>query len=441
MSEPPEPVQPQPPATAPPHPAEPHTLLGDIHASTLALRKRLSSAHAFRDRGIAILAAVGLSILAVLAVLPIARPGYAEMTERLATIGALTFLIAAPGYWLGLGHRSVAIAAAIVLTLYASTAWLGGGGRVNDLFVVARVLAFLIFGLAGFNLVFVLEEMIYDAHRLLPHRRRGWLALPLILDVAVCVALPVWWRHGGLYLPTLWIGAMITSAILASWWFIRLVNRLDLRGLVIRELHLFVAGILAACALADAVSYLIALEGGLDTLLVYLVLLGTWVYVSYTTLQRTHLLLRGRNAAPWAAILLAATYAIVAFGQNLFLHDDKNAVAYLFAHRMAYLIAGIWIGIAFYAARGLWRTFRLMGRLRTITPRGRAVAATAAKVAEGVMATERVVEQATRGLYLGLDRALPGQAKAPTRPPPPRGGWVLDEDAQIKVVDDDETNE
>ena len=429
---------------APPQPAQPKpedatsaesSLFGDIHASTLALRKRIASAHAFRDRSVAVLAVAGLAVWAILVIAPVLRPGLAEVTVRLATIGALTFLVAAPGYWLGLGHRSLAIAMAIVLGLYLATALLGRG-RVDDLFGLATVLAFLIFGLAGFNLVFVLEEMIYDAHRLLPHRRHVWLLTPLVLDAALCIALPIWWAFGGPFLPTFWVAALATTLILASWWFIRTVNNVDRRQIVIRELHLFAAGILAASLLTDAVQYIVGIEGGLDTLLVFLVLLGTWVYVSYTTLQRTHLLLQGRNAAPWAAILLAATYAIAAHGQGLFLQSGTGAVQELFSRRMAFMIVGIWVGIAFYAARGLWRAMRLVGQLRTITPRGRAVAGQAARLAQGVLRTERVVEQAARGLYLGLDRALPGTPRAPDPPSAPAGGWVLDEDLHVHTVDE-----
>jgi len=386
---------------------------GDFHASTLALRKRIASAHAFRDHNVAVLAAIGLSVLAVLALAPLARHSLADVTERLTTIGALMFLISAPGYWLGIGHRSLAIAGAIVLALYASTAWIGSGGRVDDLFVLARVLAFLIFALAGFNLVFVFEEIIYDAHRLLPHRRRGWLALPFVLDLALCGFLPWWSRHGGLQLPTFWFAALATTIVLGSWWFIRLTNQLDRRQLVIREMHLFVAGILAAALLADAVQYLVSAEAFISSLLAYVALLATWVYVSYTTLQRTHLLLRGRNAAPWAAILLAATYAIVAHGQGLFLQSGTGAVQERFSPRMA---------------------MGLVGQLRTITPRSRAVADQTARVAKGMLKTEHVVEKATRSLYLGLDRALPGTPKGKEAGPLPRGGWIVDEEGHMTAM-------
>ncbi len=436
-----------PAAPVPDVPDEAHRWRDDIHASTLAVRKRITSAHAFRDRNVAVLFFVGIPVLTLLAMLPLAtqdpvtRAQVASITERLTTVGALSFLIAAPGYWLGLGHRSLAIAGAIVVALYAATAWLGGTGGVNDVFVVARVLAFLIFGLAGFNLVFVLEEMIYDGHRLLPHRRRGWLALPFFLDAALCLFLPWWWGNGGLFLPTFWIAAMITTAMLGSWWFIRLVNQIDLRQIVIRELHLFAAGILAAGLLADAVQYLVDVEGLMPSLLAYGALLATWVYVSYTTLQRTHLLLRGRNAAPWAAILLAATFAIVAHGQELFLKQGTVAVQDLFTQRMDFMIYGVWIAIAFYAVRGVWRALRLVTALRTLTPRGRHVAQQAARVARGVLGTERVVEQATRGLFMGLDRALPGHARGRPMPAAPRDGWELDADAPVAPVPNGEAPE
>lgn len=408
-----------------------------LHASMLALGRRVSNATAFRDRRVAALAIAGLGLWAVFALAPLARPGIAPYTERLTTLGALVFLIAAPGYWLKLGHRSLLVSGLLVGGLYLSTFWIPTGGRLQDLFVLARVLAFFIFGLAGFNLVFVLEETIYDAHRMLPHRHRPFLVLPLLFAAAMAALLPWWAPRGGPVLPTFWIACLVTMGLLASWWIIRLVNDIDRRDLVIRELHLFVAGIMAAAVCADGVVYLTTAEAFISSLLAYVILLGTWLYVSYTTLQRTHLLIRGRNAAPWAAILLAGLYAIAAHGQGMYLATGTEAVQALTEERMAYMVFGIWIGVAFYAARAVWRTFRAVGQLRTITPRSRAAAERVARVAQGVLATERVVEEATRKVYLGIDRALPGAHPVPDQRLP-RAGWELEGEKRVRLVKDGE---
>ncbi|MFO1532273.1 MAG: hypothetical protein ABR562_01020 [Thermoplasmatota archaeon] len=401
---------------------------GDIHAPFLArLRRAGSNPAAFRHRSIFLWALLGMAALAVLVILPFLDRRAAPFTERLATLGALVFLFSAPALWLGLGKRAFLISTTVVLGLYGITGWTGAVFHRGDLFVVAVLLGFAVFGLAGFNLVFVLEEIVYDAHRFLPKRlkTRAWVALPSLAALALATGIP-WWRgHGGPQLEALWVASLSCTALMFAWWTFSLFNRLELAPAIVRELHLFVAGILLAAGLGDALPYLVSSEALVPGLVAYLALLGTWVYVSYTTLQRTHFLLRGRNAAPWVAILLAATYAIVAHAQSLSeVSGNTAAVQDLFAQRMQYMIVGMALGILFYVGRSVWRGLRLLGRSSALTPRGRAVADQAARVAEGMLVTERRVGEATLHLYRALDDALPGKHLAPT---PPRTAWELDE--------------
>jgi hypothetical protein len=399
---------------------------------------------------VALLAFVGLAILGLLALAPaLAGPvpwlgwhgaslatqqNVTQATERLTTIGALVFLLAAPGYWLGLGHRSLAVAAVVVGLVYAGIA--GLGSTQKDLLTIALILAFLVFAVAGFNLVFVLEDLIYAAHRQLPHDRHGLAGAPFFVLLGLCFFLPWWPSHAGLSLPSLWVATMAAAFVLGVWWFIRLVNGLDRRGLVLRELHLLVSGALAAALLADLVGYIVGVESVLPTFLAYVTLLGTWVYASYVTLQRTHSLMPGRGAAPWAALLLAGTYAIVSHLQILYYEQDPlAAVTDVFRYRMAYMIFGIWIGLAFYLGRGLWRSLRAVLQLRTMPAGGRHVAEQAVRMAAGVRATERAMGQAARGLYLGLDRAIPGSRRR--RHP---AGWEVDAEG-VHVIGQDGDDE
>lgn len=403
---------------------------GDVHTPFLArLRRAGANPAAFRNQGILLWAGLGLAVLALLVLLPYLDRRAAPFTERLATLGALVFLFSAPALWMGLRKRSFLISSTFVMALYGVTGWTGAFLRDgDDLFFVAVLLGFAVFGLAGFNLVFVLEEIVYDAHRLNLRRfkGKGWIALPSLAVLALAIGLPWLQARIGVHLPALWFAAIACTVLMAAWWFFAALNRVASAPAILRELHLFVVGILLASALADSVPYLVDAEALIPGLVAYLALLGTWVYVSYTTLQRTHFLLRGRNAAPWVAILLAATYAIVAHAQVLNeAAGETQAVQDLFAQRMQYMVAGVALGIAFYVGRSLWRGLRLLGRSGVLPPLGRVVAERVARMAEGMVVTERNVGKATIGFYRALDRVLPGQRVIRPRPPPV--GWELDE--------------
>src|SRR5207244_4422543 len=118
-------------------------------------------------------------------VLPFTAPRLAPLSQRAATLASLVFLVATPGLVMGMGRRAFLVATVLVLALYGLTAWGGIAFHLEDLFVVAVLMGFAVFSLAGFNLVFVLEEMVYDAHRLLHLRSRAWLALPTLLALAL----------------------------------------------------------------------------------------------------------------------------------------------------------------------------------------------------------------------------------------------------------------
>lgn len=375
----------------------------------------------------------GVLALMALTVVPFVRPGLSPMTERLATLLALLFLLASVGLWFGMRGRAFLVAFVLVALLYGLTAWTSLAFNVEDFFTIALLVSFGVFALAGFNLVFVLEEMVYDAHRTLHLRHPAWALMPTLVVGALALLIPVWRSAGGPRLSALWVASIANLVVLGSWWFIRLVNRLDERT-VLREIHLFVVGITAAAGLADGVRYLHKATGLVPSVVAYVVLLGTWVYVTYTTLQRAHFLMSGKDTLPWLAVLLAASFAILAHAQVLFEVEGVRAVDELVDLRVSYLIAGIWIGIAFYAARSLWRAARLARQRLILRGRAGEMADKAARVAESLLWTERAVEEAAFQVFRRMDEVLPGQSHAPRHV-----GWQIDEE-RLRRLDDEKEN-
>lgn len=366
---------------------------------------------------------LGVAAIGLLAVLPFVTPQYWHTTERLATLASLVFLVAAAGLWLGLGRRAFLVATAFVAVLYAATAWTPLAFPLADFFVVAVVASFMVFGLAGFNLVFVLEEVVYDVHVRLHVRHPLWQTVPTILVLGIAAALPLWEARGGPQFPALWTASLVSSAFLLGWWFIALVNHLR-GGEVLRELHLLVVGALFASGAADAVQLLARLPLFMPSLVAYLVLIGTWVYVTYTTLQRTHFLLKGDNAAPWVAILLGASLAILAHAQVLFAQRGTGAITDLADTRLHYLSIGLWVGIAFYVARSLGRILATARDTAGLGARSRKVAGQAARVAGTIEGTERILKGTADRALRAVDHALPGHsAPPPTKPV----GWEVDD--------------
>lgn len=369
---------------------------------------------------------LGVLAVGVLAVLPFLAPGLSGLTERLANLGALVFLVSAVGLWLGLGGRAFLVAFTLVAVLYAATAWTPLAFPLADFFVVAVVASFMVFALAGFNLVFVLEEVVYDVHVRLHVRHRVWEALPTIVVLGLSFALPLWSERGGPSFPALWSASVASTLVLLGWWFIAVVNRVP-GGTVLRELHLLVVGALLASGAADGIGQLSRLQSLLiPSLVAYLLLIGTWVYVTYTTLQRTHFLLRGEDPAPWVAILLGASLAIVAHAQVLFATEGSRAVTDLVNTRLKYLSLGLWVGVAFYVARSLARILVYVRDTSELSARGQRVAGQAARVAGTIEGTgERALQGAANVVLRGIDHALPG----PSAPPKKPAGWELDDDA------------
>lgn len=380
------------------------------------LRKAGRDPEPFRSRARTWLG-LGAGTLALLAAVPVVAPAWSTLTQRLATLLSLIFLVSAVGLWLGMRARAFAVAAALVVLVYGLTSWTRFAFPLQDFFVVAVLVSFAIFALAGFNLVFVLEEVVYDAHVRVHVAGRAWTLVPTLVCVAVAVGLPLWREQGGPSLPAFWLAAVVGALLLLFWWAVAWANSLN-ETAVLRELHLFVLGALAATALADGVRVagrLRELPTLVPSLFAYAVLIGTWVYVSYTTLQRTHFLLKGENWRPWVAILLGASFAILAHSQVLVEESGAKAVADLVDLRVSYLIAGIWIGIAFYAGRGLMRVVRYV-QAAGLGRRGASIARGAERVAGGLMVPERVLEGAAQAVFKGFDTVLPGQHDPP-RPP------------------------
>lgn len=372
---------------------------------------------AFSRKGTAPYVIAGIVLLGVTILVPYFAPRFATLTDRLATLAALGFLLAAPGLVFRMGRRAFAVAFVLVLGLYALTAWTGFAFGIEDLFVIALITSFAIFTLAGFNLVFVIEEMVFDLHRLFHPRNRAWLALPTAIVFALAIGLP-WWRlHGGPALVYLWIASFASSVLLAGWWSVRLLRPRG-SGEVLRSLHLLAFTVIAATGLADGVVYLKAGEALLPSIVAYVALLGTWVYVSYTTLQRTHFLLRGRDAMPWISLMLSASFAIVAHAQSQVSFEGKSALQSLVGLRVNYMIIGVWIGLAFYGGHSVWVALRAITRTRRLGPRTRAVANQASRVVGGVVTTERLVESVAYRAYERLDRVIPGTSQPPTQPAP-----------------------
>jgi len=149
--------------------------------------------------------------------------------------------------------RAFAAAGAFVLALYALTWWTRLAFPLQDFFVLAVLVSFGVFGLAGFNLVFVLEEVVYDAHVRLHVRHQLWQTVPTLVVLALALGLPLWTQRGGPSLPALWTATLVCSVILLCWWFVAVTSNLR-GGVVLRELHLLVIGALLASGAADAIA-------------------------------------------------------------------------------------------------------------------------------------------------------------------------------------------
>lgn len=385
----------------------------DWHAPLLARLRRAGHHEApFKSAGLLGHAAWGLVAIACVGLAPFVFPEQAGLAVRLATLLALAFLFAAPGLALGMGRRAFVIAGLLVVILYGTTAVLSLPSGIDDLFVVTVVTSFLIFGLAGFNLVFVIEEMVYDVHRLIHLRQPAWQVLPVALAILLILFLPVAKRHLGLAFPALWVGSWAVLVLLGFWWAVSVVRPMPATAL--RELHLLAAGIFLATLLADAIHYLQEASEWVPSVVALFVLLGTWVYVSYTTLQRTHMLLRRQNAAPWLALLLAASFGIVAHSWTLYGLEGHVAVEDLVGQRIGYMVVGVWCAIALLVARGIVRGLDVAKT--SLGRRGARVAAAGERVPEALLKASTGLGEVAVRAYAEMDRVLPGTHRPPRRP-------------------------
>ncbi len=357
----------------------------------------------------------GLLLLAFTALAPFLWPATRALTERLAPLLALTFLLSAFGMWARMGSRAVVVAGVVTLALYGMTAWTRVAFSQHDLFLIAIVVGFLVYALAGFYLVFVLEEVVYDAHRLLHLRQPVWMIAPSVLAVGLAVGLPF---KGLGALPSVWIAALASTVVLGSYWFVRAFNSI-VGARSLQEVHLVVISALAAALLLDGVR---ALGGtGLrSSVVAYLALVGTWVYVSYTTLQRTQFLLRGKNAGPWLAILFSASFAILGHAHLQYQVGGSSALRSLLDLRAGYMVVGILVGIVFLVARAVWRLLAGLRDDARVAAGIRITAGRMARLTESLLRVEVGLGRILLAFFEQIDKALPG-SKA-THPV----GWELD---------------
>lgn len=411
------------------------------HAPVLRrLRSQGHDPRSFSKRRVLPWFLLGGVLLSLLSLGPILFPVANPWVERVATVLALFFFLAAMGFWLRMGNRALGIAAILVVILYAGAA-LTSLLEVRDIFVLTVLVGFFLFTLAGFNLLFILEEVLYDAHRLLHLRSPLWAVLPTILVGAILAALPVLEDVTGQGFGTLRALTPVLAAVLLIGWGVRLAIPQVGVGLT-REVHLLVAGALAGAGLADLIGLLRGTTGLLPSVIGYLSILGTWMYISFTSLQRAQYFLRARDVKPWVTLLLSASFAVLAHTHAQYNVGGERALVDLQGLRVSYLVLGIWLGLAFFVLRGLWRVLLFIRDQREVGRRTRTVAGRLARVTEGLLETEHRVQDATYRVYSGLERFLPG-SRAQTRRPGRRGldrreGAALADEDRDRPVDDSE---
>lgn len=356
---------------------------------------------------------LGGGILVAMAILTAVWPGGGDLIERVATLLSLYFFVVTFGSWAGLGSRSLWVAAFAVALLYG----LSAATRivdVHDLFVVSLIVGLLLFVLAGFSLLFVLEEVIYDAHRLIGARSAWWGVVPVATAVGLAIAVPILdaafgWRPGAV-----WVVAIAATALLALVWVVRGVTGAG--PALTREADLLVAGALAGAALADAVGLMQGTTGFLPSIIAYAALIGTWIYVSLTTLQRAQYFLRGRDVVPWIALLLSSGFAVLAHVHSLYRSTGGAVFPDLVNVRVGYLRIGVWLGLGFFVLRGLWRILLYVRDDSHIATPARRVAGSLARVTEEVLVSERRVERAAVKAFGAFEKMVPGQPRG-TRAP------------------------
>ncbi|MGB0652720.1 MAG: hypothetical protein ACPGQL_05920 [Thermoplasmatota archaeon] len=360
------------------------------------------------------LAAAAIVLLGSIGV-PLLRPDTVEWAVRATTVLSLVCGLAALGLRLRMGGRAFPAATLAVLLIYGATAWIGPLRPlvpIGDLFILTILTSFAFFALAGVLLVFVVEEIVFDLHRVVAARQGVGAAAPLFMFLLLDLLLPIIPAWGGPRLPAALAVSLIATAFLFLLWMARLAWPLP--SLVQREANLLAYGVLLAAALTDGARYLDDVASAVPSVIALLVLVGTWLYVSYTTIHRAHLLLGGRHRLPWLAVMLAGSAAMVSHTWHFYDAAGTAAVTSLASQRTAYLVAGVWLGIAWVSIRALRRLVVAVRDERGMGRTGRTVAARLARLAEWALSFH-LIDRIVGGVLRAMDRLLPGKRQPPER--------------------------
>ncbi len=379
-----------------------------------ARRSGAERSRPFRDGEARLWLWIGAAALVVLAFLPMQWPTSRHLAERLGTIFSMVFLVAAVGLKFRMGNRAFVAAWGLVSIAYVVSATAGVALlEQKDFQVLAVLVSFGFFVLAGINVVFVLEEMVHDTHRVLLSRQRFWAALPEATLLAATTLLAVLPALGGPRLAGSLGAGILGCTALGLYWVVRAFRRL--RPGILRELHLLAFGVFLASLLADGVQYLSDASLLVPSVAAFLILVFTWVYVSYTAIQRAHFLLGGRDVLPWMAVLLSASHAILTHALVRLEAGGGQAVLELANQRTAYLVVGVWVGIAVYGLQGIYGLVVRIRDERALGPSSRLAAARLARLVETFLALQGRVAAGAVALLAGADRILPGQHHPPER--------------------------
>lgn len=343
----------------------------------------------------------GLVLLIILGSFPFLKVDWSVGAERVATIASLFFLLAAGGQAFGLGARSFLVSAVGVSLLYIFTAWTWFFFEFEDFFLIAVLVSFLVFVMAGFYLVLLLEDGVaWMQDRVSPDRPRGSLVVFLIAAGLMGV-LPTIGAYG-IWLKWVWVTSVIGVVILGSWWIVHIKRRLH-PDPVMRDLDLLVLGSIAAVGLAELISRIREETHLLPGIVAYVSLLATWIYLSYVTVRRTQALLKHNDPGPWLSILFAAAFSIIAHAERRFRFDADYAADSLLGQRVLYLLIGIWLGVGFFATRASWTALKHVRDTKGLSPKGRKMARAAARVTEEILETEDRIDEAAGSLFRKID--------------------------------------
>lgn len=348
----------------------------------------------------------GLVSLGVLVAVGFILPDQSEAVIIASTALALFFLTFALGLVSNLGRRAAVVAVVVTGLLYAVTAWTPLVG-VKPILVLALLVAFVVFGLAGFNFLFLVEEVLFDIHRHLHIRGTFWNAVPTLILLGV-VPLVYWLLPlVGLEWPTLKVGMPLVVVLLVIAWGVRW--RVGPHALsLVHEAHFLSIGIIVGAGLADIVTLLHDVEGIIPSIVAYLTIIVTWVFVSYTTLQRAQYFMRAEDVLPWMALLFASAFAVLAHVHFLYGSAGAPGLASVQDVRVNYLVFGVWLGLLFFVVRGVWRFFRFVRDEKRLGPRARSTAGRFARVMEEAMESSSRLERIGGRVLYGLDRVIPG---------------------------------